>query len=163
MLSSPSSSYFLFNTPLMVTPYFSYNWKTKEKSDIKRGKCRQFDMQDGFNPQQDFSIRSTWPCRCDSLKVLRPKIHHLSNTLCAHLLNFSPILQHCIKKINYHRQQTVQKPIQSTQTLSNNKYYILLTNSFTLTPYPDRFLCGYSFNILLITKISQFAENNLLA
>ena len=41
MLSSPSSSYFLFNTPLMVTLYFSYNWKTKEKSKIKRGKEQQ--------------------------------------------------------------------------------------------------------------------------
>lgn len=47
--------------------------------------------------------------------------------------------------------------------LSNNKYYILLTNSFMLTPYPDHFLCSYSFNVLLITKLSQFAENNLLA
>lgn len=41
MLSSPSSSYFLFNTPLMVTPFLSYNWETKEKSNMKPGEYWQ--------------------------------------------------------------------------------------------------------------------------
>lgn len=162
MLSSPSSSYFLFNTPLMVTPFLSYNWKTKEK---KQHEAREIlsvsgDEQDRCNPQQGFPNRSTWPCRCDSQKVLSLKHLILLHSLCTPV-NFSPISQHCRR--NYPRHQTVQKLIQSTQMSSNSKYYILLTNSFMFTPHPDRFLCSYSFNVLLITKISQFAENNLLA
>lgn len=147
----------------MVTPYFSYNWKTKEKSKIKWGKYWQFLVMSrmALTPS-----KASLPGPPGHAGMIPKKCSPAENTpyypRCAHLLTFSPILRRC-RKTNYRRQQTVRKPIQSTQMLSNNKYYILLTNSFMLTPYPDRFLCSYSFNVLLITKISQFAENNLLA
>lgn len=100
MLSSPSSSYFLFNTPLMVTPFLSYNWKTKEKNNNEAREILAVpgDEQDSCNPQQGFPIRSIWPCRCDSQKVL-PLKHLISlHSLCTPV-NFSPISTTLQKKL----------------------------------------------------------------